>query len=193
MSQLRSLASSPERRLTATASISCLVTTLMRSRTSPAISGKLRISLLDSVSTTARRTGGTEQSSSAVVTTPSMKGTGATLRPALSKSLTLPSAVHCPTTPKHRNPASFRRHSSQTQRPSLTRSVASSRSSVSASYAAPRLSLKGSLSPRTLTPPSSRSLSPSGTSMPKPASLGPSSSCWRVPASSGNGPIKEVP
>lgn len=65
-------------------------------------------------------------------------------------------------------------------------------SSVSASYAAPRRSLKSNLFPRTLTPPSSRSLSPSGTFMPKPASSGTSSSCWKVPASSGNGPTRGV-
>ena len=187
-----SLASSLETRLTATASISCLVTILMRSRTSPVISAELRTSLLDSVSTTVRKTGGTGQSSSAVVTTPSTKDTGATLRLVLSKSLALPSAVRCPTTPRHRSPGSSRRLNNQTPKRSSTRSAESSRSSVSASYAAPRRSLEGNLFPRTLTPPSSRSLSPSGTFMPKPASSGTSSSCWKVPASSGNGPTRGV-
>ena len=187
-----SLASSLETRLTATASISCLVTTLMRSRTSPVISAELKTSLLDSVSTTVKKTGGTGQSSSAVVTTPSTKDTGATSKLVLSKSLTLPSAVRYPTTPRHHSPGSSRRLNNQTPRHSSTRSAAFSRSLVSASYAAPRRSPEGNLFPRTSTPLSSRSLSPSGTSMPKPASLGPSSSCWKVPASSGNGPTRGV-
>lgn len=187
-----SLTSSLETRLTATASIFFFVTTLMQSRTSSVISAELKTSLLGSVSTTVKKTGGTRQSSSAVVTTPSMKDTGATLRLVLSKSLALPSAVRCPTTPRHRSPGSSRRLNNQTPKRSSTRSAESSRSLVSASYAVPRRSLEGNLFPRILTPPSSRLLSPSGTFMPKPASSGTSSSCWKVPASSGNGPTRGV-
>ena len=119
------VAYSPAKRLTATASISFLVMTLARSRASHAISGKLRTSPLDSVSTTVKRSGGTGPSSSVAVTTPSMKDTGVTLKPGLSKSPTPPSAVRYPTTPKHRSPGNSRRLSNPMLRYFSSRSAAS--------------------------------------------------------------------
>ena len=183
-----SLASSLETRLTATVSISCLVTTLVRSRVSPAISGKPRTSPLDSVSTTARRTGGTGPSSLAVVTIPSTKDTGATLRPGLLKSPTPPSAARFQTTPRHRSPGNSRRPSSPMLRCFSSRSAAFFRSSESTFSVA----LTGLLNSKHLHQISALRFSHS---LPLSAELklglalsGTSSSCWKDPTSSANGP-----
>ena len=165
------------------------MTSLTRSRTSPAIS-ETEDSLLDSVSTTVKKTGGTEPSSLAAATTPSTKGTGATSRPALSKSLTLPSAVRCPTTSKYRSPANFPRPSSPMPKYSSSRSVASFRSLESTFYVALTGLLNGKHLRRTSTPLFSLSVSLSGTSMPALASLGPSSSCLEGSQASEDGPTK---
>ena len=185
-----SLASSLETRLTATASISCLVTTLVRSRASPAISGKPRTSPPDSVSTTARRTGGTGQSSSAVVTTPSTKDTGAILKPDLSKSPLQPNAVPCRTMLKLHSPANSRRLSSPMLRYFSSRSAAFFRSLESTFYVA----LTGLLNSKHLHQIStlrfSHSLPLSAELKPEVALSGTSSSCWKDPASSANGPTR---
>ena len=187
-----SLASSLETRLTATASISSLVTTLMRSRTSPVISAELKTSLLDSVSTTARRTGGTGPSSSAAVTIPSTKDTGATLRPGLLKSPTSPSAARFQTTPRHRSPGNSRKLSSPTLRYFSSRSAAFFRSSESTFSVA----LTGLLNSKHLhqisTLQFSHSLPLSAASKPGLALSGTSSSCWRDPASLANGLTRDA-
>ena len=187
-----SLASSTEKRLTATASTFSLVTTLMRSTTSPVISAELKTSLLDSVSTTVKKTGGTGQYSSAVVTTPSTKDTGATSRLVLSRSPALPSAVRYPTTPKHHSPGSSRRLNNQTPRPSSTRSAASSRSSESTFSVALAGLLNGKHPHQISTLRFSHSLPLSAELKPGLALSGTSSSCWKAPASSENGAMRAV-
>ena len=187
-----SLASSLETRLTATASISCLVTTLMRSRTSPVISAELKTSLLDSVNTIVKKTGGTGQSSSAVVTTPSTKDTGATSRPGLLKSPTPPSAARYQTTPRHRCPGNSRRPSSPMLRCFSSRSAAFFRSSESTFSVALTGRLNSKHPHQISTLRSSHSLPLSAELKPGLALSETSSSCWKVPASSGNGATRGV-
>ena len=164
----------------------------MRSRASPATSGKLRASPPDSVSTIVKKTGGTGQSSSAVVTIPSTKGTGATSRLVLSKSLTPPSAVRYPTTPRHRSPGSSRRLSSPTLRYSSSRFVASFQSLESTFYVALTGLLTGKHLRRISTPRFSHS-SPLSTELkPGLALSGTSSSCWKDPASLANGLTRDA-
>lgn len=183
-----SLVSSTEKRLTETASISSLVTTLMRSRAFPAISGKPRTSPLDSVSTTDKRTGGTGPSSSAAVTTPSTKDTGATSRPGLLKSPTPPSAARYQTTPRHRSPGSSRRLSSPMLRCFSSRSAAFFRSSESTFSVALTGLLNGKHPRQISTLRFSHSLPLCAKLKPMLALSGTSSSCWKDPASSANGP-----
>ena len=187
-----SLVSLTAKRLTETASISSLVTTLMRSRASPAISGKPRTSPLDSVSTTDKRTGGTGPSSSAAVTTPSTKDTGATSRPGLLKLPTSPSAARYQTTPRHRSPGNSQRPSSPMLRCFSSRFVASSRSSESTFFVALTGALNGKHLHLISTLRFSHSLPLSAELKPGLAVSGTSSSCWKAPASSANGAMRAV-
>jgi len=160
------------------------------SRASPAISGKPRTSPLDSVSTTDKRTGGTGPSSSAAVTTPSTKDTGATSRPGLLKSPTSPSAARYQTTPRHRSPGNSRRPSSPMLRCFSSRFVASSRSSESTFFVALTGALNGKHLHLISTLRFSHSLPLSTELKPGLALSGASSSCWKDPASSANGPTR---
>lgn len=163
---------------------------LMPSRTSPTTSEEQRTFPHDSVGTTAKRTGGTGQSSSAAATTPSMKGTGATSNPVLLKSPPLPSAAPFPITLKPHKSVSSQRLSSQTRRLFSTRSGSSFPFSVSASSAALRHALRGRPLLQTSILLYSHSPSLSAPSKPAPVLSGTSSSCWRAPALSANGPTR---
>lgn len=168
---------SPGKRLTATASISCLVKTPMQSRTSAAILEEPRTFPIDSISTTARRNGGTGHSSSAVEMIPSTKDTGDTLSPASSKSPQPPNIAPYRITIKPRDPENYRRLNSLMSRPSLSSFVASFLSLESTLSMRLTGTLRHKHLHRTSTPRFSRSLPPIAALMPELVSSEASSSC----------------
>ena len=164
----------------------------MRSRTSPAISAELKTSLLDSVITTVKKTGGTGPSSSAALTTPSTKDTGDTSSPVFSKSPEPPNDAPCGITFKPHNPGSCLRLNSQMLRRSSSRFAASSLFLESTFSVALTGLLNGKHLHLISTLRFSHSLPLSAELKLGLALSGASSSCWKDPGSLANGPMRAV-